>query len=92
MNKEKIEWLDIAKGLGMVFVMLGHTPCPFFLEKYIFSFHVPLFFFLSGYLFSIEKYNKFKDFFNKKINRLIVTCYFISQQQQELLRLLFCQI
>jgi polysaccharide biosynthesis protein PslL len=44
--------LDIAKGLGIVLVVLGHN---WFVEstkgelfRVIFSFHVPLFFFLSG--------------------------------------------
>ena len=56
----------------MLLVMFGHTNCPAFLGKYIFSFHVPLFFFLSGYVFSTTKYNKFKNFLHKKANGLLI--------------------
>ena len=44
MSSKRIEWLDIAKGLGMIFVILGHavgfgTPP----HNIIFAFHMPLF-------------------------------------------------
>lgn len=45
----RIPWIDAAKGLGMLLVILGH--CVYqggFLHNYIFSFHMPLFFILSG--------------------------------------------
>ncbi len=49
---KRIEYLDIAKGIGILLVVLGHndlkTNFPFFYH-FIYSFHVPLFFFLSGY-------------------------------------------
>jgi polysaccharide biosynthesis protein PslL len=45
--------LDIAKGLGIIAVVLGHSPVFALgewgdLKRIIFSFHVPLFFFLAG--------------------------------------------
>lgn len=51
--KRRIEWLDIAKGIGILLVILGHcldlsgTPC-----RIIFTFHMPLFMVLSGYLYT----------------------------------------
>ena len=43
----RIEWIDIAKGIGMILVIAGHT----FALDYsapIYTFHMPLFFFISG--------------------------------------------
>ncbi len=70
-SKQRIKWLDIAKGTGILLVVLGHCldieKCPF---QIIFIFHMPLFFVLSGYVF---KYNEnFMLFLKKKFKSLIV--------------------
>lgn len=48
--KTRIDWIDSAKGIGIILVCLGHSigwmDQP--LNKMILSFHMPLFFFLSG--------------------------------------------
>jgi fucose 4-O-acetylase-like acetyltransferase len=47
----RIEWIDIAKSIGLIFIIIGHNI--FFKyqgAKYIYWFHVPLFFMLSGIL------------------------------------------
>lgn len=49
MDKERINSFDIAKGIGIILVMLGHVlPGESYVRQFIFSFHMPLFFFLSG--------------------------------------------
>lgn len=51
-NKNRIAWIDIAKGIAILLVIIGHCPqigSP--LISIIFSFHMPLFFILSGYTF-----------------------------------------
>lgn len=60
----------MAKGWGMLFVILAHLGLPYHLGKWIYTFHMPLFFFLSGYVFS-EKYS-FKKFFQKKVKCLLI--------------------
>ena len=46
---ERIVWVDIAKGVGIILVVFGHMIDGYsFLGKYIWSFHMPLFFYLSG--------------------------------------------
>lgn len=71
MRSKRIEWIDAAKGTGMIFVILGHTVIPNSILNFILSFHMPLFFFLSGYTFKITKIN-FKDFVIKKLKTLIL--------------------
>ncbi len=49
-SKQRIEWLDIAKGIGILLVIVGHCiklSSP--LCQLIFVFHMPLFFLLAGY-------------------------------------------
>lgn len=70
--KERITWLDSLKGLGISFIVLGHTLFPF--NQYVYWFHVPLFFILSGIVLNIN-YDT-KVFFEKKIKSLIKP-YFI---------------
>ena len=51
METKRIDWIDTAKGIGIICVMIAHIDFGI-IEKWINSFHMPLFFFLSGYLFS----------------------------------------
>lgn len=46
------EWVDKAKGLGIVCVVAGHVLSPGAATQSIYLWHMPLFFALSGYLFS----------------------------------------
>lgn len=49
MKKERIDEYDVAKGIGILLVILGHTlPLDSSLRLFIYAFHMPLFFFLSG--------------------------------------------
>lgn len=71
MNK-RVEWIDIAKGYGILFVIIGHLYLQdSFLTTQIYTFHMPLFFFLSGYVFSAKKYN-FNEFIKRKAKTILV--------------------
>ena len=48
----RYDWVDKAKGIGILLVIYGHN-YPF-MESYIYGFHMPLFFFISG-MFHSEK-------------------------------------
>lgn len=59
------EDLDFLKGIGIVFVVLGHCFTSAIVEKYptiemckliIYTFHMPLFFIVSGYLQGLKPY------------------------------------
>lgn len=49
-SENRIEWMDSLKGMGIVFVVAGHTLWPN-VQHLIYMFHMPLFFLISGYLF-----------------------------------------
>lgn len=66
----RLRYLDIAKGIGIICVIIGHTvEHGSFLFNVIFSFHMPLFFIVSGILF---RKNEKSQFVKKKFRSLIV--------------------
>lgn len=74
MSTERILWLDNAKGIGILLVIIGH--CIFICHPLIDVFHMPLFFCLSGLTFSVK--HTLKDFFVKKVDRIMVPFIFFS--------------
>jgi polysaccharide biosynthesis protein PslL len=74
---KRIEYLDIARGIGILLVVLGHNDfeaISLFIHQVIYSFHIPLFFFLSGYF--INTSIRFFDFFKKRFNSLLKPYFF----------------
>lgn len=58
LNSTRIDYIDIAKGIGIIFVIIGHNISPdTIILKFIYSFHMPLFFFIAGYLFEKKQYH-----------------------------------
>lgn len=55
-RKQRIAWIDVLRGIAIIFVVLGHSPflahLPVKVFNVIYSFHMPLFFFISGYVFN----------------------------------------
>tara|TARA_B110000240_G_scaffold3750_1_gene4246 strand:- start:10417 stop:11400 length:984 start_codon:yes stop_codon:yes gene_type:complete len=69
---QRINWIDQAKGIGILLVVIGHMNIPQELSKIIFSFHMPLFFFISGYLYNEKKYSvNFENVFYSKLKSLV---------------------
>ena len=56
--QERKKYIDILKGIGIFYVILGHVTHTSFLFRYIYSFHMPLFFFISGMLFVPSLYKE----------------------------------
>ncbi|MCR5098302.1 MAG: acyltransferase family protein [Lachnospiraceae bacterium] len=73
MEKKRINWIDMAKGYGILAVFIGHMVQSSALGLFVYSFHLPLFFFLSGYLFKAD--DGFGSFIKKK-SRSILLPYF----------------
>lgn len=62
---------DIAKGIGMLAVILGHMSIPAKMGDFIFSFHMPLFFLINGYFFKKKEISNIK-YVMTKIKTLIL--------------------
>ena len=53
----RIAWVDFAKGLVMILVVLGHaTVYDIDLNKFIYVFHMPFFFIMAGFLLNLNKW------------------------------------
>ena len=68
--KNKITWLSILQGWGMLLVVIGHSELAQHeniawvdvLYRIIYSFHMPLFIFISGYLFYLTRIARQKSY------------------------------
>jgi len=72
-----LDWVTIAKGFGIIFVVIGHfiprgiTPEYYIhIKNLIYTFHMPLFFLLAGLLYNYKKYN-YNELVYNKTRRLI---------------------
>lgn len=68
----RVEYLDIAKGIGILLVVWAHARGPY--NAYIYQFHMPLFFLISGFLYSRK--STVKEFILKKIKSLYIPFVF----------------
>lgn len=72
MSKIRLQWLDIAKGVLLYFVIWGHIVIyNGMVFKFIFAFHMPAFFILSGYTLSVKDII-FSAFIKKKYHSLLL--------------------
>ena len=76
-EKKFIQWVLIAKGVGIILVVIGHfspESSPAYwnvVNKMIYTFHMPLFFILSGYLFHSGRYS-YPELLKAKTRRLLL--------------------
>ena len=80
---DRIEYIDIAKGILIIFVVLGHiTTLPHILtygmKAVITTFHIPAFFIINGMLTKAEKIQKtpVKQFLLNRSYRLLIPYVF----------------
>lgn len=66
--KQRINYMDILKGLAIIAVVMGH--CGAIGSQIIYLFHIPLFFFISGYFYKEIYSNSSFDLFGKRIKTL----------------------
>lgn len=67
---ERVAWLDVLKGLGIMTVVWGHSGSKN--AFYMFWFHMPLFFFISGYLYRLNPQQTGIAYVKRKVNHLLV--------------------
>ena len=67
----KNNYISIAKALGIILMVVGHSGCPTAIGKFIYLFHMPLFFVCSGYFFKeISNWPSLMSFYKKRLNGL----------------------
>ena len=76
-NSERLVYLDIAKGIGIILVVIGHCipdassltgiSNPYFklMHQIIYSFHMPLFFFIAGFFVNTQKFSVSSPYLQK---------------------------
>ena len=74
MDKERIHVIDVAKGIAISLVVLGHLAVTSLgdhsrLFYTIYAFHMPFWFFLSGCLYGSKDW---KTFFSGKVKALLL--------------------
>lgn len=72
MSTNRLNVIDVAKGIGIILVVFAHVNYTHELLVFIYSFHMPLFFLISGMLFQKEKYPKFGEFVKRRFKGLMV--------------------
>lgn len=72
-KKQRIDWIDMLRGVAMIIVVIGHMNFTGNEKLYIYSFHMPLFFMISGITFGLSRKElPFKDFVIKKAYALLL--------------------
>ena len=69
--QQRNQWIDIAKGIGILLVVIGHSSIPIFMSNFIWAFHMPLFFICSGWVTSWGKYSV-GEFVANKVRTLLI--------------------
>lgn len=68
MPENKNNYIAIAKALGIILMVAGHSGCPTIICNFLYTFHMPLFFFFSGYFFkAIMNIDSYKAFCKRKV-------------------------
>lgn len=75
-NQRKL-WIDIAKGIAIILMVIGHTSIPKYASDFIWTFHMPLFFIASGWTSNWARYND-REFVVRKVKSLIVPFFIYS--------------
>lgn len=53
--KQRLEYLDWAKGFAILLMLYGHTSGEWdFSQIWVYSFHMPIFFIIGGYIFAVK--------------------------------------
>lgn len=78
MTKERQYWADIAKGIGIILVMLGHSPIGGTIATYTYVFNMPGFFFLAGFFFKTDKFKTYFEFFKSRVKSILLPYTWIS--------------
>jgi len=81
----RLKFLDIAKGLAIIMVVVGHffpSSSPHWyvlMRQVIYSFHMPLFLFISGFVYMYTwKEQSYGSFLFSKVKRIVIPYFVVS--------------
>ena len=66
----RLQWIDMAKGLGILLMILGHMHVGQPIRDFIYSFHMIMFVMISGYLY--KETVELKQYFPRKVKALLL--------------------
>jgi fucose 4-O-acetylase-like acetyltransferase len=80
----RYEWIDCAKGIGVIFVVLVHSIIPVInpITQHLSSFTMPIFFVLAGLTYNNERYrNTLKFFASSRARQFLIpyTCLYCAE-------------
>ena len=75
MGTKRIKEIDMLRGIGIIYMILGHINFGVEFDHYIHAFHMPFFFFIAG-LFFKRKNLSFFSFFRKITRQLLLPYFF----------------
>lgn len=73
--KGRIKYLDVLRGMAIVFMIIGHIGGQPYVDRYIHMFHMPVWFFISGWLYH-NKHSSYRSIIEKKFRSLIIPYIF----------------
>lgn len=87
-NTKKLTELDIAKGIAIIAVVLGHSfpdadygitnELANFIHSFVYGFHMPVFFFIAGLLSAKHSSDKPLPYIKKRATKLLVPYFLLS--------------
>lgn len=75
MSKQRVEEIDILKGIAIILMVAGHAGAPF--TDFVYLFHMAVFFIASGFCLNVNKFDSLlslKSFVISKIKSLYIPC------------------
>ena len=73
--KKRVDYIDVLRGIGIIYMVLGHINFGAQFDHYIHAFHMPLFFFVTGLFYRRESLPYWP--FLKKMTKQLILPYLI---------------
>lgn len=72
-NQTRNNFISIAKAIGIILMVAGHSGCPALMNNFLYLFHMPLFFVCSGYFYKdIRDITKLTNYYKRKTQGLYI--------------------
>lgn len=70
-NNNRIKYVDIFRGIGIILMVLGHIGLGDVFHHYIHAFHMPMFFFISGFCYKQKNISMYMFIKSKSFSLLL---------------------